>query len=183
MQYPTYALAAYHLGIIDTFEKLQSLVAQHVKYAYAIKSLTVDQILAVAEDVVGPRDARAPMYTFDLDAMRQEAIRDEALAKLPPDLQLDPTQAHAVHALTNANTVGFQLVRGGPGCGKSLVARAIAAANATNVGVLFMASTNRAGRVLSEFAETVHTTCNIPVDGAVLPPFSCQHPFAHALTT
>jgi hypothetical protein len=35
LHYPTYALAAYHLGLVETFDKLQSHVACHIKYLCA----------------------------------------------------------------------------------------------------------------------------------------------------
>jgi hypothetical protein len=85
--YPIYAQAAYSLGLVDSFDKLQSHVARHVKCAYASKSLTVEQIL-VAQAIMRPA-MPAPNTCICLHNLRAQAIRAEAVSRMPDDVTLD----------------------------------------------------------------------------------------------
>lgn len=179
----THARAAYALGLFDTFEKLNAHVTRHVKYRFASASLTLEQVMHISTHVLGPQPAPSPNQERRLDIMRAQALRAEAHANLPQDLQLDPSQAAAVQALTAVDACGLYIVTGGAGTGKSLVARSVVSQLAETRGVCLMASTNEAGQLLSAFADTVHATCAIPVSGAVLPPYSVSSSHSHTLNT
>jgi hypothetical protein len=182
LHYPTYALAAYHLGLVDTFDKLQSHVARHIKYMYASKSLTVEHILELAHAIMLPA-MPAPSTMNCLDTLRAQAICAEAIGHMPESLVLDTQQHHAVNNIAAHGNRGLYIVTGGAGTGKSLIARCIAHKRAQLDGVVYMATTHKASHLLSQFCDTVHSTCNIPAFGTTLPPFDSRNSHVHALAT
>lgn len=182
-RFGTHARAAYALGMFDTFDKLNAHVCRHVKWRFASASLTLEQVMHISTQVLGPQRGPAPRQVARMDAMRAQALSAEAAAALPADLQLDPSQAAAVEYLTTPGARGLCIVTGGAGTGKSLVARTLVRELAETRGVCLMASTNEAGQLLSTFADTVHATCNIPINGYLFPPYDAGHPHSHTLAT
>jgi hypothetical protein len=75
--------------------KLQSVVACHVKLAYASRSLTVAQSLEVAQAIMRPA-VPAPNTCICLDNLRAEAVRAEVVSRRPNDVTLDKQQNCAV---------------------------------------------------------------------------------------
>jgi hypothetical protein len=181
LHHPTYALAAYNLGLVDTFDKLQSHVARHIKYMYASKSLTVEHILELAHAIILPA-MPAPNTINFLDMLRAQAICAEAVDCMPESLTLDMQQHQTVNDIAHGER-GLFIITGGAGTGKSLIARCIAHKRAKHDGVVYMATTHKACHLWSQFCDTVHSTCNIPAFGTTLPPFDSRNPHLHALTT
>ena len=141
------------------------------------------QLAAVAAALAAPANNYVPRFDFALDAARAGQIRAEAAARLPPDLQFDASQQAVADFVNNGLQRGLCILGGGPGCGKSVVARYIVQQRALQDGVVLMASTHAAAELLSEFACTVHSTANIPVGRSILPGFDAGHRHAHSLAT
>jgi hypothetical protein len=95
-----------------------------------------------------------------LDMLRAQAICAEAVGRMPESLTLDIQQHQAVNDIAHDER-GLFIVTGGAGPGKSLTARCIAHKRAKLDGVVYMATTHKACHLLSEFCDTVHSTCNI----------------------
>ena len=83
-------------------------------------------------------------------------------------IQLDDAQTAAFAVLRDRSARGLFIVVGGPGTGKSVIARLFARERCLHDGVVLMGITNENSALLSAFADTVHTTCDISFRGTVI---------------
>lgn len=160
----TFSAAAVAAGIIDTYDKLHDRIAAHCKYMFASSTLTEDDILMAYNHLFHDvHDVElAQTCDFHLDVERATAIRDEAADLLPDDLAFDESQTTAIQSILAPGARGIFIVRGGPGCGKSVIARYVAHQRALEDGVVLMAPTNEVAQRLSKHADALHSSVDIP---------------------
>lgn len=180
----TYSAAAYAAGIIDTWDRLYDCMAAHCKYVFASATLTDDDIQDAWHGMFEHDDADdlPPSCDFELDIARAAAIHDEASDLLPLNLAFDDSQSAAVNSILAPAARGVFIVRGGPGCGKSVIARYVAQQRASSDGVILMAPTNEVSQRLSKHSDTVHATANVPM-GKTLSGMKPNHRHLRTLAT